>query len=258
MVLSSRKNLVYDKLKDNYYCQKGCDFGSLDSKTRKAECLCQVQKTTTITDISEISFDKKEFFDGFYNTLFNSNFRVFKCIKLLFSIDGIKSNYGFYSMTFLLASYITFVIIHIKTGHIKIINILKKISKAKIIGERQNINNIEDKKENNEENKENNEIKMNKKLLRRKTTSKIRKKKSKITKINELQAPSKRNRIKIKTTKSIKSENQNINYANNIVNMRENMINTTEEINKETIAEKEDNIKEKKRIKIIKKVIKKS
>ena len=245
MVLSSRKNLVYDKLKDNYYCQKGCDFGSLDTKTSKAECLCQVQKTTTITDISEISFDKKEFFDGFYSTLFNSNFRVFKCIKLLFSIEGIKSNYGFYSMTFLLASFITFVIIHIKTGYIKIIKILKTILKIKVMNEKQTINNIEEKKENNEKNNQNKEI--NKKTLRRKTTSKLRKKKSKITKVNELQTPPKRNLTKIKSKKkSIKSENQNIINVNNLVDIRENMINTIEEINKKTIAEKDEDIKEKK------------
>ena len=248
MVLSSRKNLVYDKLKDNYYCQKGCDFGKLDTKTKKAECLCQVQNTQTIiTDISEISFDKKEFFDGFYNTLFNSNFRVFKCIKLLFSIDGIKSNYGFYSMTFLLVAFITFVIIHIRTGYKKIIKILKKILKTKITKEKQDINNIEDKKENNEEKKE---IKKDKKAIRRKSSSKLNKKKSKIIKVNELLAPTKRNRIK---KKSIKSENQNINYANNIVNI----INTDEEINKETIPEKEEEIKKKKRFKIIKKLMKK-
>ena len=238
MVLSSRKNLVYDKLKDNYYCQKGCDFGKLETKTKKAECLCQVQNTQTITDISEISFDKKKFFDGFYNTLFNSNFRVFKCIKLLFSIDGIKSNYGFYSMTFLLVSFITFVIIHIHTGYKKIINILKKILKTKITEEKEDINNIEDKKENNEEKKE---IKKDKKIIKRKSTSKLNKKKSKIIKINELLFPTKRKRIK---KKSIKSENQNINYVNNIVNI----INTNDEMNKEAIPEKEKEIKEKKEI----------
>ena len=246
MVLSSRKNLVYDKLKDNYYCQKGCDFGGLNTKSSKAECHCKVQETITITDISEISFDKKEFFDGFYSTLFNSNFRVFKCIKLLFSIDGIKSNYGFYSMTFLLASFITFVIIQIKTGYIKIIKILKRILKAKVMNEKQTINNIEEKKANNEQNNENKEIKMNKKTFRRKSTSKLRKKKTNITKINELQAPSKRNLIKKKSRKSIKSENQNMIYINNMANIGKNMINTTEEINKETIAEKEEDIKEKK------------
>ena len=242
MVLSSRKNLVYDKLKDNYYCQEGCDIGRLDTKTSKAECLCQAQNTATITDISKISFDKKEFFDGFYSTLFNSNFRVIKCIKLLFSIDGIKSNYGFYSMTFLLASFITFVIMHIHKGHKKIISILKEILKTKIIKEKKNIDNIEDKKENNEKKKE---IKMNKKKLKRKSSNKLNKKKSKVIKTNELQAPIKRKKIK---KKSIRSENQNINYVNNIVNIKENLINTTGEINKETIAEKEDNINEKKDI----------
>ena len=153
MVLSSRKDLVYDQLKDNYYCQEGCDLESFDTKTSKAECLCQVQKAATIIDLLEISFDKKEFFDGFYNTLFNSNFRVLKCIKLLFSIDGIKTNYGFYFMTFLLASFIAFVVIHFHTGFKKITNIVNLILEKKVIDEKQDINNIEEKKQKNEEKK---------------------------------------------------------------------------------------------------------
>ena len=76
-----------------YLCQEGCEFESFDVNASKAECSCQIQEITTVTNISKISFDKSEFFDSFYKTLYNSNFRVLKCIKFLFTLKGIKRNY---------------------------------------------------------------------------------------------------------------------------------------------------------------------
>ena len=93
MVFSLRKNLIYDSVKEMYLCQEGCEFESFDVNASKAECSCQIQETTTVTNISKISFDKSEFFDSFYKTLYNSNFRVLKCIKFLFTLKGIKRNY---------------------------------------------------------------------------------------------------------------------------------------------------------------------
>ena len=76
--------------------------------------------------------------------MFNSNFRVLKCIKLLFSIKGIKTNYGFFALTFLLGMFIAFIIIHIILGENKIINIINKIIKI-----RENKEIEKDKKSNN-------------------------------------------------------------------------------------------------------------
>ena len=251
MVLSSRKDLVYDKLKDNYYCQDGCELGSFNTETSKAECNCQVQKTETIIDITQLSFDKKEFFDGFYNTLFNSNFRVLKCIKLLFSIDGIKKNYGFYFMTFLLVSFITFVIIHIYTGFKKIINIVNVLLEKKVNDEKDDVKNIEEKKQEiNEEIKEKKEEKKEitvvKERPKKRHSSKNIRRKSKEIKINELQAPIKKTTLRKRTKKFITSEYGKINNINmDIANIKETIINTNEEINKETIAEKDDDMEEK-------------
>ena len=251
MVLSSRKGLVYDKLKDDCYCQEGCNIEGFDTKTSKAEILCQVQKAETIIDISQISFDKKEFLDGFYNTLFNSNFRVIKCIKLLFSIDGVKSNYGFYFMTFLLVPFITFVIIHIHIGFTKIINIVNVILETKAIDEKDGVITIEEKKNENEEIKEEKEEKKEitvvKERTKRKFTSKSIKRKEK--KINELQAPIKKTTIRKRKNKSNTSKYKNINNINmDIAKTKESIINTNEEINKETIPVKDEDIKDEKGI----------
>ena len=145
MVLSSRKTRIYDVIKDFYLCEEGCEFDKFDTNMSKAECLCNIQTNDTVTDVSKISFDKSEFVDNFYSTLYNSNFRVLKCYKTLFSSEGMKSNYGCYIMTFLLVSFIAFIIVHIKIGQTRIINIINNIMKSKGIGE--NNNDIKDKKE---------------------------------------------------------------------------------------------------------------
>ena len=142
MTLSLRKTLIYDSVKDIYLCQSGCEFGKFDAKTSNAHCICKVQESQTFLDISKISFNKTKFFDSFYKTLYNSNFRVIKCIELVFSLKGMKSNYGSYIMTFLSATFIAFIIIHIIKGQSKLINIINYIIKSKGINE--NNNNIED------------------------------------------------------------------------------------------------------------------
>ena len=47
--------------------------------------ICSVQKEETITDVTKLSFEKKDIADSFFNTLKNSNFLVLKCYKLVFS-----------------------------------------------------------------------------------------------------------------------------------------------------------------------------
>ena len=104
-----------------------------------ANCHCKVQTEEIVVAPSKLSFDKKEFFDGFYSTLYNSNFRVVKCVKLLFSLKGMKSNYGFYFMTILSGFFLAFVIIYIIKGNGKIINIIINIiSRKEVIGTNDN------------------------------------------------------------------------------------------------------------------------
>jgi uncharacterized membrane protein len=149
MVLSSRKNRIYDSVKEINLCQEGCQFSKFDTNTSKAECNCNVQTNETETDVSKLSFGKSEFFDNFYSTLFNSNFRVIKCANLMFSLKGMKSNYGFYVMTFLLVSFIAFIIVHLIVGQTRIINIINNILKSKGISENNDNNKNNDNNNNN-------------------------------------------------------------------------------------------------------------
>ena len=131
MVLSLRKKEIFDKNKDIYMCQNGCTFQSFDSKIGKAECKCQVQKTNIITDLSKLTFDKTQFFDSFYKTLYNSNFRVLKCVKKLFSSKGFSANFGSYLMTLLTGLFIAFMVLHLLNGQKKVNEILNNIFKLK-------------------------------------------------------------------------------------------------------------------------------
>ena len=131
MVLSSRKELIYDQNKDMYLCQDGCSFVNFDSKNVKAKCDCDVQLGNTKTDITQLKFDKTEFIDSFYTTLFNSNFRVLKCVKLLFSSKGLATNYGSYIMSLLLGCFIAFTVLHLLTGQKYLNDIINNILQSK-------------------------------------------------------------------------------------------------------------------------------
>ena len=176
MTLSARKNNIYDSMKEIYLCQDGCEFEEFDTETSKAVCSCNVQESQSVIDISKISFNKTKFFDSFYNTLYNSNFRVVKCVKLVFSLKGMKSNYGSYTMSVLSGVFIAFIAIHLIKGPTKLINIIDYITRTKGINE--NINN----EDIHIEIKEEIEIK----------GFKERKKKDKDIKFDELQAPIKK------------------------------------------------------------------
>ena len=229
MALSSRKTRIYDSVKEINLCQEGCEFAKFNTNTSKAECNCNVQTNETVTDVSKISFGKSEFFDSFYSTLFNSNFRVLKCVNLTFSLKGMKSNYGFYIMTFLLLSFIVFVIVHFIVGQTKIINIINNIMKSKGINDNDNIEN----KKPEIEKEVKKEITLQNNTDRPETKDDLNPE----IKIEDLQAP-----VKRRSSNLYKPKKAPIETKKDIV------INTTDEIN-DKIEEKDnkDNKKENKK-----------
>ena len=168
--------------------------------------------------------------ESFYKTLYYSNFRVFKCIKLVFSLEGMKSNYGSFAMSGLVGVFITFAIIHLIKGPTKIINIINNILENKI--NNGNIENIKSKSNaENNSGTNNNKIILNNNLI--KEINEI--------KIEDLNAPVRKNTLNTKKTKFTKEEA----YTEEDTNKAK----TEEGINKRTnetsqkvdIKEKEDN-----------------
>ncbi len=86
--LLDRKELIYDNNKDTYLCQDGCKFISYNLTTKQSKCNCDIQNHQTITNVDEIDFDKKEINELIITSLKNSNFKVIKCYKLIFSKNG--------------------------------------------------------------------------------------------------------------------------------------------------------------------------
>ena len=205
MTLSSRKTIIYDSVKDMFLCQEGCEFQSFNTNSSSANCHCKVQTKETIFDSSQLSFDKKEFFDGFYTTLLNSNFRVVKCIKLLFSLKGMKSNYGFYFMALLMGLFFAFAAIHIVKGHGKITNIVIQIISLKEQKGTNDNNNIDI---NSEKIKEKKEQKIKENDNRKKEVIKDKKEDIKDDKIEEEKESAKEDKKEDKNEIEDKKEDQ--------------------------------------------------
>ncbi len=64
--LKGRKEIIYDKNKNVFLCQKDCNFVKYNSVNKKSHCDCSIQKEETKTDITKISFDTQQFEDSFY------------------------------------------------------------------------------------------------------------------------------------------------------------------------------------------------
>ena len=132
LTLSDRKKIIYDNNGNITMCQKGCTFQTYNLTTKKSQCDCFVQTEETKTNLDEIVIENSNIKDEFFNTLNNSNFRVLKCFKLIFSIKGQKNNIGSYIMTGLSLIFIILFIVYIFKENYKINSIIKNIFQQKM------------------------------------------------------------------------------------------------------------------------------
>ena len=132
--LSDRQKYIYY---NNSFCQDNCQFEFFNSSNYKASCKCPAQEDLIKTDIDLIDFCffRNEMFESFYFTLFNSNFRILKCYKLVFSINGLITNIGSYILISIIIIILILMIIYYlcdrKHINIYIKMILDKKSKSK-------------------------------------------------------------------------------------------------------------------------------
>ena len=84
-----------DFIKNNMsLCESNCDFEGYDIYYKKASCECEVK--IKFTFISDIVINKEKLKEKFFNFKKYINFNVIKCWSLLFSKQGIITNYGNY------------------------------------------------------------------------------------------------------------------------------------------------------------------
>ena len=235
MLLSDRKNYIYSSTKNQTMCQTGCELESYNSITKKAKCSCAINKEE-ITDLNvDNLFEKREIAKSFYNTLSNSNFRVLKCIQLVFS-SQFKKNIGENMMTVIFILFTVLITINCIKGPEKIhyyINIILKNSILNKNSENINKNNQPDIKGNNETQTLGNNKKTKK---MRKSIKKKRRNKKSIQSENIYTPPKKRNKKNSANIKIFRSEidltkkseditsnsNSNINMKKNTENYRKN------------------------------------
>ena len=149
LTLADRKNIIYDNNGNISMCQKGCEFILYNLTTKKSECNCAIQTTETIINVNELNFEFSSLSNEFFNTINNSNFRVLKCFKLVFSRKGQKKNIGSYIMTGLCTSFLILLLIYIIKENSKVNNYIKDILKQKYEISNSNDGNEDKSKKNN-------------------------------------------------------------------------------------------------------------
>jgi len=248
MLLSDRKKEIYSSTSEVTLCQTGCTLESYNSYTKKASCNCETSSTQASLSNVDIDtlFDKEEIKSSFYDTLSNSNFRVLKCYKTVFS-SKFLNNVGGIFMTFVGLGFLGFHFLSYCLYQTMINSYIMKIIQLngeniepnpennpeindeqkddkKNMNEKKEENNEENKEENNKENKE----EKKKKGKKKKKVKKNKKKKA----AEEAQFPpkkSKKKNIIIDESKTGYESSKN-DMANEKVNNLDNITNNKNDI----------------------------
>ena len=130
MTLTDRKELLKEE-SNTTLCQENCVFINFDSSTNRSNCSCQIQKKNTTLETKNLLFSKNILVQSFYVTFANSNFKVMKCYKLLFSKDGQINNIGSYILISIIIIVIFLMILCFLYGNKKIKYFIQIIIKAK-------------------------------------------------------------------------------------------------------------------------------
>jgi len=176
LTLNDRKNLFYS---EKNFCQENCQYNGINLDIIHAKCECSLQ--TTEIDYESKKFTGFEIISSFYEVLQYSNIHILKCYKIIFTLIGIKNNYGFFIMIIFIISLIIFTILFLPTGIKTIREQMAKMAYNEL------------KEENDSQNKKN-KININK-LQKEISLSKQKKKKNKMNLHKTLKI--KTNKIKI-------------------------------------------------------------
>ena len=104
---------IYDRrnefIKNNMsLCEDNCELIDYDYNNNKAKCSCKVKK---FLSLDNIELDNKEFIKNFLDIKKITNIEIVKCYKIVFSINNIKNNYGFFIFLFIFILYFICIII---------------------------------------------------------------------------------------------------------------------------------------------------
>ena len=135
VILKDRRKNFYQNIT---LCEEGCVFKKINFINDTITCECNIsifknrKGQDNILGNNENELDFITLIKQFKIQLYNSNFFIIKCYKLVFSSKYLRDNYGFYfQMTLFALNFILFLIYLQKDSFTIIINYLIKMYKKK-------------------------------------------------------------------------------------------------------------------------------
>ena len=83
-------------------CEKNCNFNGYNSTNKLVDCECSIKES--LVPFYNMTINSDSLLNKFKNIKNLINIEIFKCCKLLFSIQGLIKNYGSYIFLFLILS----------------------------------------------------------------------------------------------------------------------------------------------------------
>jgi len=119
-----------DRKKEFFYnnfslCEDNCEIEGYNSETKKVKCQCQAK--SEVSFMSDNYDNKDQLLEDFNDIKENTN--IFKCVKLFFSKEGLKSNIGSYIILVIIGLNIPLIIFFSFRGTIIIQNKMDKLLK---------------------------------------------------------------------------------------------------------------------------------
>ena len=140
--LNDRKNDYYKNYNNNTQCQGNCQYSDYLSNSNYLKCECNVDSDNSIeTDGDEdVKFENSMIYEGFYDILKNSNYKVVKCYNLVFSKKIFFHNYGSLLVIIYFLFFTAFFIYFVITGTNPLkINTVKSIAEKQILNGRNSV-----------------------------------------------------------------------------------------------------------------------
>ena len=129
--LSVRKEDFYDE--DIILCEKNCEYVEINTEDEKVTCECDAKNGINSNSAKEEVFQPQILFENFYKLDTYSNFKILRCYKLVFSLEGIKGNYISYIMMIIFCIFLASMIWNYFSYTNNIKKLFKKLFKKKNI-----------------------------------------------------------------------------------------------------------------------------
>ena len=126
ITLNDRKEEYINKYMNP--CEENCLFEEYQKDIKKAKCLCNIKDK--LKYYSEISRNRTLLLKGFKDINNIMNLNIMKCYYILFNIDNISNNIGFYIILFVLIFHFIVQIIFYKKDYNIIKNKISDIIKS--------------------------------------------------------------------------------------------------------------------------------